>query len=703
MRSIAVATGVCIVLGLLSSPGVAQSDVAESSASETTPVTEPDRQIRGVVAYPADFFTRYNAVTALEMVRQLPGFTFKNSDRNTRGYAGSAGNVLINQKRPNGKSDSLEDVLNRIPAENVESVELVQGGVPGYETGQEPLVANVNIRGTASRTRTLQLGTRLYDDGKFSPNAEIVQSSLSANRSLTLSGAYSSDHHAWRGTETTTDANGDVISLRRFTDPWTFEEGIVSINLEQSIGDRSSLRVQTRARGFDFIRPGAFINFTPSATGEFVEGVTDISESKRWAEEYEFSPVIDRQFGDDWRAEATLLARSYAFNDSSFSINGSSGDLTRSRLKRTDREFLGRAVITKSLGDQNELEVGIESAANSRDQKLKISIDDGAGPMVLDLPGSNAKVSERRSELYASYIGQATQKIGFEAGLRYEWSTISRTGGDANERSFSFLKPELRIRYDQSPQRQFRVNLERPVGQLSFSDFLSIIDFAQGGQLNGGNPTLSPSARWRVEGAMDQRFSNGSVVTATIFHEWIDDVIDRAPVFGGQFDAPANIGNGRRYGARLEASAPLSPLGLPNARIDVTAAVEDSQVTDPVTGNIRALGDSEQYSVTAEYRHSFPNQKLNLNVRVERKADVKIYRLDQIQIEPALTEVFAFVETTRFKGFVVRVGADYILDEEDDRRFINFVGDRSSGLIAQQLDRRKRQGVFLNMRIRANF
>ena len=47
-----------------------------------------------------------------------------------------------------------------------------------------------------------------------------------------------------------------------------------------------------------------------------------------------------------------------------------------------------------------------------------------AGRMPTDLPGANAKVTEKRSEAYASYVTQATPRLGADIGLRYEWSTI---------------------------------------------------------------------------------------------------------------------------------------------------------------------------------------------------------------------------------------------------------------------------------------
>jgi hypothetical protein len=64
----------------------------------------------GIISYtPADFAAaRPN--TALDMINRMPGFSFDGGD-NVRGFAGAAGNVLIDGARPTSKTDGLGDTL----------------------------------------------------------------------------------------------------------------------------------------------------------------------------------------------------------------------------------------------------------------------------------------------------------------------------------------------------------------------------------------------------------------------------------------------------------------------------------------------------------------------------------------------------------------------------------------------------------------
>ena len=95
--------------------------------------TAPDTTAQsGVLVYQADFFANARPNTAYDMIGRLPGFTFDNGN-SARGFAGTAGNVLIDGQRPTSKTDDLQSILQRIPASDVERIELIRGGARGIE------------------------------------------------------------------------------------------------------------------------------------------------------------------------------------------------------------------------------------------------------------------------------------------------------------------------------------------------------------------------------------------------------------------------------------------------------------------------------------------------------------------------------------------------------------------------------------------
>jgi hypothetical protein len=136
------------ILAALSVPAIAQETVER--AAQMTASRE------GVISYtPADFAAaRPN--TALDMINRLPGFGFDGGD-NVRGFAGAAGNVLIDGQRPTIKTDTLSDTLARITIDQVERIELIRGGAPGIDMQGRTVVANVIRKKADSFQQVLQL------------------------------------------------------------------------------------------------------------------------------------------------------------------------------------------------------------------------------------------------------------------------------------------------------------------------------------------------------------------------------------------------------------------------------------------------------------------------------------------------------------------------------------------------------------------
>ena len=129
-------------------PGQAQdAPTGDAPPPQATEIVPPSEAPAGRQVYtPADF-ARYAPKTAADMIQQVPGFQIRESEQ-LRGLGQATGNVLFNGKRSSTKSDSLFDLLTRIPAANVERIEIVDGAtldIPGL-SGQ---VANVVYQSNA--------------------------------------------------------------------------------------------------------------------------------------------------------------------------------------------------------------------------------------------------------------------------------------------------------------------------------------------------------------------------------------------------------------------------------------------------------------------------------------------------------------------------------------------------------------------------
>jgi hypothetical protein len=102
----------------LASPALAQQGDASPAGSTQRAQT---------AVYDAAFFAPSAPQTALDIARLVPGFSLDLGDTATRGFAGAAGNVVINGARPSSKAETLTDVLRNIPASRVVRVVIGTG------------------------------------------------------------------------------------------------------------------------------------------------------------------------------------------------------------------------------------------------------------------------------------------------------------------------------------------------------------------------------------------------------------------------------------------------------------------------------------------------------------------------------------------------------------------------------------------------
>src|SRR5271157_2334847 len=99
----------------------------------------------GVLVYQPSYFADARPNTAYDMITRLPGFSFNNVT-SARGFAGTAGNVLIDGQRPTAKTDDLQSILTRIPATDVDRIEVIRGGAPGIDMQGQTVVANIILK-----------------------------------------------------------------------------------------------------------------------------------------------------------------------------------------------------------------------------------------------------------------------------------------------------------------------------------------------------------------------------------------------------------------------------------------------------------------------------------------------------------------------------------------------------------------------------
>ncbi|MGE5565283.1 MAG: TonB-dependent receptor plug domain-containing protein [Parcubacteria group bacterium] len=648
----------------------------------------PDAAQAGVVAYPASFFASSQPNTAMEMVNLLPGFTF-DAGSGVRGFEGAAGNVLVDGERPATKSDDLESVLRRIPASQVDHVEVIRGGAAGVDMQGKTVLANIVRKKGDSVTGLFAVANTFVYDGRQNPAMRIEGARSGDGRKLegsfVIAGFY--DDGSGDGPRVRYDENGDLLGRWK-----TYTEG----DGEQAVGtgayERPAFGGKIRFNGRAF-----FERFWYDENAHGI-GVPDgqIERDDQERRDGEAGVTWNRDVGPRTKFEL-LGIQQLRHTDLFIKLQNPAEDLDGVLTsRRTMGESIGRAVLTFRKSDTVTFETGGESAWNWLDSKTAFT--DSGQPV--DLPAANVEVKELRGEAFTKATWIATPKLTLEGALRGEASRISSSGDVTLEKTLYFIKPRLSATWSPDPNDQFRARLEREVGQLNFDDFVAAVN---AGALSTGNPDLEPEEAYVAEAAYERRFWTGGSAVVTVRHFEIENVIDRAPDPSGQFDAPANIGDGTRDEVALQLTLPTDKLGLKGGTLRGQSTWRRSEVTDPTTGEKREISGERPVDWQAHFTQGLPRLRATWGFDVYGSWRESYYRFDVVQTTKLPSFIAVFTEWKPRPDLSVRLEAQNATSRPLVRYLDVYEGSRDANPRAFHEAQRLENKTSVYVRIRKTF
>lgn len=543
--------------------------------------------------YEAAFFTQYAPRTALDIARRVPGFSLDLGDTEVRGFAGAAGNVVINGARPSSKSESLEATLARIPATRVVRVEVGPGDLYGAEYSSRSQVLNVILSAAGGVDGNVTAsGTRIwtgYINTDVSGSALIKRGSSSIN----LSAGTGRDREVEEGFDRVTNLQtGEQIEYRAKTNVYFERDPYVSASwaLERAADNAIRLNGRWQPERFDLEQEN---RVTPANGPEH-----DDSLFQRYR-----TPVIE--VGGDVTRPLAGGALKFVGLATRRKRNNFDAYVARDGLLRDDPAVVGgfeqtqKARLNETIGRVNWtrsnllgflFEAGAEAVLNTLNYNLLLFEIDEAGDRVrIDLPLDDAKVKEKRGELYVNMGRNLSPKLRVDAGVNYEFSRLKVSGDTDAKRSLRFLKPNIAVDWKPGGGWHTRLSVRRTVAQLDFFDFISVAELSND-RVTGGNANLVPQRAWEVRGTIDRPIFGDGLIKLDVGLDRISQLQDVILIEEG-FSAPGNLGNGKRRFVSLQIDAPLEKLGLKGTRVKLNGQLQRTRVFDPISGRVRNFSD----------------------------------------------------------------------------------------------------------------
>lgn len=658
-------------------------------------VQTPGGPQEGVQTFDAAFFKQYNPITAADIVNRVPGFVIADGEA-VRGFAASAGNVLVNGERPSSKV-LLSEQLKRITADSVLKVELISGSSANVDVRGQTQLVNVVLKQAKAGGSPLAYAAEIRDiqySERVSWNLQLTKTfALAENAELTLDFQLPNLRGRTESFEAVRNPAGTLTSYReQFGQP-------------NNIGVQGSGVLKWRPTAQDTVNFNAqyaptdnnthigSISFTPA--GRLTQATFGHSE---YSNNYtaEVGGDWEHRFSPEFSLKGIALATATGVDqDDAFRIITPVGLVNTQTINRTTEagERVARGLATWRPNAAHTIDFGLEGAFNFRETTLDIFNNNGAGPVPQPLPVSDTRVEETRIEPFITDVWKISPQLTLESGFIYEASKIKQTGDEVKEREFSYPKPRFIATWQIAEGDQVRGSIGREVAQLDFAEFASSINVVDASSVIG-NPDLEPEKTWRAKAEWEHRFGKRGAITLAVFHDKVTDVQDFIPrtVPQGTFDAPGNIGDGTRTGIEVRGALPLAPF-IPNAELRFSGMLQETEVTDPLTGEDRRFSTERDWNYNVAYRQELPELQSAWGASVLGLSDKFEYKLlEEISFDRPGTRLDVFAETTQYFGVTIRGTFANIFHPEETRIRSFYAVNRGSGVLARTEERKQKGG-----------
>ena len=644
-------------------------------------------------------FEQFAPRTALDMVTQIPGFSISESNTEQRGFGQANENVLINGQRISSKSSGPRDVLSRIPAENVERIEIVEGAsldIPGL-SGQ---VANVTAKANGvSGTWTLHQRYRENLEPAMRWG-ELSVSGQNGTLGWTVGLSAQPGRGGAAGRENVFDGAGNLLRYAEEDGRFLNESGRIngSLNWTPSNGHIANLNAEYGVSEPDELETSAVFlpDGTPLRQTEFT--FTEDEWESEVSGDYEFGlgsgrlKLIGLQRNEHSPVTVQFL---------SAEADGSSTSNEIFQRVTDESESILRGEYSWTGKNNSDWQVSLEGAFNTLDNESDLfngtSLLSAPNHTVID-PGT--RVEEKRAETFVTHGRQLSQNLRLQVSVGAEQSEISSDGVGAQTRMFTRPKGSASLAWDVDEQLKINASVERLVGQLNFFDFIANID-PNNGDDNMGNVDIVPDQRWRFAIEAEKDFGTWGALTAEVLYDDIEDLIDQVPI--GTGEGPGNLDSAARIALEIEGTLKLDNIGFNGAQIEYETFLQDTFLDDPVTGETRDFSGTTIHYYEFNLRHDVPETAWAWGVSYENYLQSPRFRRNaRINFAEPKGFVYGFVEHKDIFGLTGTAYFGNLIDTDGKVTRLVYAGDRT-GSIDRVEDRIRNFGSILTLRLRGSF
>jgi outer membrane receptor protein involved in Fe transport len=694
-------------------------------------ITYRDRTdaIAPTLSYDLEYFQRFEPLTVGDMLKRVPSVAFVSDvleydGARLRGLDPGYTQILINGKKVPGAGDDRSFFVDRIPAELVERVEIVRNSSANRSGDAVAGALNIVLRDAYEFDgRYVRAGAMHFDDGEVKATyGGVASGEFAGGRllgGLNVQGRYNPKR---KRSDRFEEPGGDFVDREDQSDVRDGTDSSANLSYTREIGDGrlslSGLYVRTDRTETEH---SVEYNDPASTRRDHLLSVNDQvveidQDNLALSAGYKFDMLggrTDLDFGysrfDDQRFD-TEEETGYDDDDTPPSFDEAEG--TRTLTDQDDRERTFSFSHERDIAAGSTVEFGVDTTGKQRETVLRVSevdTDEEGAPLppYAGFERSTSEIEERRIDPYLMFTGRGGA-FEWEAGLRYETTEVDVTAdGAASGNDYNILLPSAHLRWNVSDADRLSFSLGRTVRRPNFNHLLPLLLEGEFGDNDFiGNPALDPETAWGVDLGYERRLGRQGIVGINLFYRDVKDLIEvtntgapsataledfddeveefleenpgAIPTTPGypQFEpdsfvyTASNVGKGHVYGIELDASTPLSAIGLPDTGVFVNYSWLDSAVDDDF--GERRFNEQARYVFNVGFIHDLPTLGAAFGASYRRQGDAFSRVLAEEVGTSYGADLEVFVEKRFGENFSVRLTGSNLLDASKDETFHKF-------------------------------
>ena len=665
--------------------------------------------------YTADYFASLNVLTVRDMVRRIPGSEAQLPQNPAGGPGGSGGQrrglrdktdrILIDGKRLTGKANETDELLDRMPANKVVRIEVVDGMVTETESDAGARTINIITTDEAGSSGTWEVSLRWLDELRTTTGASLGFSGQIRSADIAL-GIKTTPNGSLTHRDDIESSAGipleRILETRTRTAHKTKLTGSVRLPLSATRALRVNGLYEKEPR--EGVNHDDIFEFLPD---EILRPIEFSDEPlRRTREIWEIGGTYEQQLNDANLIQVLFL-RNENDNDrqsrkTTTDINGQIVARNHEIREEHAEETVLRGTWFTQRESGREFDVGLELAVNTLDKLVALFEGQSEPLSPVPIPNADQVIREDRAEVFANY-SFSFSNLRVRLGLAAEYSEFDQKGSDVSlNRQLDYVKPSIDLSYEGANDRRYFLTFKRDVSQLQFDDFIASIDPVDR-EIRAGNPNLLPETSWNLDVGSEHRFGgDAGLLKLRLFHRWVEDVNDLIPLDLDD-SQPGNLSDGRHWGINIVFGLRFQGLGLSGAVLNGFYTWQGSEVTDPFSGERRPFLNQKQYEAGFEYRHDLEQFSGAYGISWSGEGRRYRYDVDRTDIDWNDDAIEMFIERRLGGSLIIKLTANQIYEPRSERERFNYESGRATGIQTSTVSRDQVLRRFITLSLSGTF